>query len=504
MSEFLDVAVKVLEITRKPMRPLEIVEYALEHKLFSDKIAGLTPQQTMKAKMSVDVLRNGHSSRFVRTSPGYYYLHYLLDRSMSVQPLPLKLKPKPKEKVLVFPVNLLDKKGRFQGITANWPKYAKSILKTPNCSYLERLDAEQDYDHKQIISYVIITRKNQLLAFRRGSFNRTEEFLRGSGCIGFGGHVSENDEDFFDMGVTYNARRELSEELNLPRTDRDRLESKKGLEIIGALNDDSTLVGKRHFAFIFKYEVSDDPYWNEPKKGEKSITQLGWIDKNSGINLRHFEYWSQLCLRKYFPDFVSKKPSFHIVKKKPLIPPNVLCVLGQVGSGKSSATKVLVKEYGYYEINSGELMAKLINRPPVPKTDRKIFQQYANLFIDRPDGPRLLAKEIFSEINKSKREKILIDGIRHKKTIEELRKLLGEKKLALLYVYASPDIAYNFYKVREGKNKGVMEFFDLWNAPVEQEVAGLIRISDAVLYNWTGREKYKRALRALMKVVRSK
>src|SRR5262249_26384440 len=141
-------------------------------------------------------------------------------------------------------------------------------------------DAEDNNDHKQVITYVLLTRGHQILAFKRGSYNSVEDYLRGAHCIGFGGHVTEVDKGLFshDMGVGQCVVRELCEELNLPKNDKVRLSQGEGLHLIGLLNDDSSLAGQRHFAFIYRYEVSEDPAWNHPERGEKSITQLRWID----------------------------------------------------------------------------------------------------------------------------------------------------------------------------------------------------------------------------------
>jgi len=74
-----------------------------------------------------------------------------------------------------------------------------------------------------------------------------EDFLKGAHCIGFGGHVTESDLTLFnaaDFGLVDSAVRELSEELSLPLTDRERLRRHEGLTIIGLINDDSSAVGR--------------------------------------------------------------------------------------------------------------------------------------------------------------------------------------------------------------------------------------------------------------------
>ena len=75
---------------------------------------------------------------------------------------------------------------------------------------------------------------------------------------------------------------------------------------MGILNDDSSEVGRKHFAFVFRYHVKDSPTWNNPIRGEKAITQLRWLDMDPPkFSIRGFEYWSQLCLRTYFKTVVA-------------------------------------------------------------------------------------------------------------------------------------------------------------------------------------------------------
>jgi hypothetical protein len=78
VGQFLDIAESVLKTTGKPLKPREMVDLAKDGGLFSDKLSGKTPQQTMKAKISVDIRRKGAASRFVRTAPNTFFLRELL------------------------------------------------------------------------------------------------------------------------------------------------------------------------------------------------------------------------------------------------------------------------------------------------------------------------------------------------------------------------------------------------------------------------------------------
>jgi predicted NUDIX family phosphoesterase/dephospho-CoA kinase len=502
VSEFLEIAQRLLERERKPMRPKELVDLALRDKLFSDNIAGKTPHQTMKSKLSVHVRRKGEASLFVRTRPGRFYLRYLLAAPEQVYEASPLRKPKAKERVLVFPTMRLDDKRRFQGITTKTKSLCRHLLGPRVCCYRDRLAAEEDKAYKQLVTYILITRGNSVLGYQRGNFNRVEDFLRGCHCIGFGGHVSAIDKDLFssDMGIENCAVRELSEELKLPAIDKQRLQARQGLHLVGLLNDDSSDAGQKHFALIYRYEVSDDPAWDHPERGEKSITQLRWIGPaTSKVRMWDFEYWSQLCLRRFFRPLLHAAPAYQIRRKRPLKPPHILCVLGPVGSGKTETTRVLKEEFGYTEVNSGRIVADLLGVPPVPQTPRETFQQLAWEFIQTSDGPERLAGAIWKQLTLSGGERILVDGIRQKRTIECLRTHAGDTQLGLLFVETPPDLAYKFFKEREGPTMTIFEFLNRRHAPVEQEINEMIGLSDAILYNWTGRSELRQAIKMLMK-----
>lgn len=469
--------------------------------MLSHRIAGKTPHKSLGAELSLHIRRHTDKSIFVRTEPGYFFLRRLLDGDSSIYTArPLQMPPQ-KEKTLVFPSTWFDGQERFQGVNTSWKRLLRELLSPSVCLYMNRLEAESNDDLKQVLTYVMVTRGAQILAYRRGSYNRVEEFLRGSQCIGFGGHVIEADRTLFSdyLGIVDCAARELREELTLPAADIDRLSRQEGLEIIGVLNDDSSSVGRRHLAVLLRYEVSCDPHWDKPSKGEKSISQLRWLDPSSpDFNLWDFEYWSQLCLRAYFPAMVKTQPTFLIRRRSPFKVPHVLCVLGEIGSGKSEATKVLTEELGYLEINSGRVLAELLHLPPVPETPRADFQTAAWDFISSPDGPRKLASALWARVEERRFPRLLIDGIRQRATLDAVLDLAGRRRVAILFVHTPPDVAFEFYRARGDGVATIHDFLAIRDNPVEREVREMIGRSDAVLYNWTGRLSYRNTVRKLM------
>lgn len=502
-SEFLVVAQHVLERERRALRPREIVDLARELGLFADKRAGKTPHQTMKSKLSVHIRTQGINSIFVRTSAGRFALRSQVSQDeIYVAP---RLAPSPaQERVLVFPSLWLDAQGRFQGIRPRWKALYGQLLSSGVLEYLDRRMAEMTEDSKQIITYVIVARGTQVLSFRRGNYSRAEEMLKGRNCIGFGGHVAQSDASLFDTkdhGIARCAIRELNEELVLPRVDRERLARGEGLQIIGLLNDDSSRNGQRHFGVVFRYDVSRDKAWDEPKANERSVTQLTWMDPASPTHsLFDYEYWSQLCLMAFHSRETITRPTFRIRRRRPLTPPNILVVLGGVGSGKSATTAVLRDDYGYFEVNSGRSVARALGVPAVPSTDRTTFNALAWDLVRSAGGPQRIANALVAE-GADHGDRIVIDGIRQKATLDALVRTTAPKKVGVLFVHTPFNVAFEFFRRREGGDATVEQFMRIRTDPVEREVESLIARADAVLFNWSGRDEFRRVVRRLVNEV---
>ncbi|WP_235632242.1 hypothetical protein [Mycolicibacterium rutilum] len=397
----------------------------------------------------------------------------------------------------------LQRLGRFQGIKRDADDYYSALFRGAACTELDRSFAESDDDHKQVLTYILVTRGDEVLCYQRGSYNRTEDMLRGLGCVGFGGHVNAEDRDLFaddDAGILRAAARELNEELKLPTADKLRLAANKGIRVIGLLNDDSSPVGRRHFAVLLEYKVSDDSYWDSPQRGEKSINQLRWLRRGENVDLVRFEYWSQLALRVFAPHLVAEGAAFHVVRKKPFLQPHIMCVVGPIGSGKTEAVQLLRESYGYVEINSGKVLAKLMGVAPVPETDRVTFQALAVDFIVSADGPARLAQALAKEAHDTDAGRVIVDGIRHVSTYQRL-KALSDLRTNIVYVMTPVDIAYEFYRRRENPDVDFLKFASLRESEVESNVPHLLKLADAVLYNWTDKDQYLSEVRKLLEEV---
>lgn len=462
----------------------------------------------MQSRLSMEILRNGEQSKFIRVAKGQFFLRDLLnkeggaDAGLEVYTAPRRQVPPSSEKVLAIHrdnyLPILD----FQGIGLGPFESPEKLLDRRLVTYLPRTEAETRDDLKQFVTYTIVQHETKILSFVRGQYNRAASFLRGARCVGFGGHVTDADISLFtqaDLGIRANAAREINEEINLP-SGRPQIDPDK-LEILGVLNDNSSAVGVRHLAIVMRYWVDDFPKWEKPQRGEASINRLRWIDtRHEPLNLSDFEYWSQLCIREYYPQALRTAPSYRIQRKNVFHGRHIACVVGAIGSGKSATTNALINRAGYEQINSGRVLAELLGIPPVPVSDRTDFQKAAFEFISMPDGPKTLAAALANAAREITTERIVIDGIRHGETLAELKEL-SDVPLALLYVYTPPDVAFEMYRMREDhgvRNIDFDAFVDLYNAPVEGQVRYIIQDADVILYNWIGLSEYEKTINEML------
>jgi predicted NUDIX family phosphoesterase/dephospho-CoA kinase len=509
-ATYLWVAETVLRRHRRPLTARQIVTFGLDDGLFADKDISRTPQKSMQARLSVDILQRGERSRFLRTARGKFYLRDLLQEESAIGSVDdtlieytaVRRAPSPpSERVLVVPKSAYNGILNFQGINVAFDSILERLAATGRLTHMPRTDAEVNSDFKQFVTYTIIQQREKILSFRRGQYNRAASFLRGARCIGFGGHVTEDDLNiltFQDRGIRANAAREIAEELKIGST-RPEIDPEE-IEVLGFLNDDSSDVGIRHVGAVLRYWAPEVPEWKNPQRGEASLSQLRWIrTAQREIDLLEFEYWSQLVLRTFYPAVVTSKPSFKVLRPATFREPHLLCVTGSVGSGKSITTQRLCDRAGYKQVNTGQVVARLIGIPPVPHTPREEFQAAAYDFISQPDAPRRLAAAILDEVNAMHESRVIIDGLRQLETLERLKEL-SPRRVATIFVHTPPDTAYRLYMAREANvpEMSLSDFMKIYNAPVEAEVRLFIQEADAIIYNWSGLEEYELVVEKLI------
>jgi hypothetical protein len=269
------------------------------------------------------------------------------------------------------------------------------------------------------------------------------------------------------------------------------------LERLGILNDDSSEVGRRHVAVVYRAWLQD---WNTIRvlqKGDSSIKGLGWIDLSKDkIDISDFEYWSQLCLRKFYPSTVIAKSGVRILNRAKLTSDRIIVVSGRIGSGKTETAGYLSEKLGYPLIRSGALLQGIMGAPPMNEIGRRQFQTRALEFIRADGGPERLAAAIEARATEIGADRCIIDGLRHLPSYESLSTRFAGK-VSLIFVQTPPDVAYDMYRSREVQSTltfSYRDFLEIYDAPVEAEIPSLGRKAQVYIYNSFGIEAFRRTL----------
>ncbi len=170
-------------------------------------------------------------------------------------------------------------------ITEHNDKLFDNILE--NHMFMPRDKAEYDFEHKQVIPYVIIRENNNYLLLKRTK-KQTEKRLHNKYSLGIGGHINPDEATGDDNIIIKGLYRELNEEVSL----RDP----SSLDFIGVINDERNSVSKVHLGLLYVQEVLSPEY--KVLETEKMTAQ--WI---SADNLKDYynelETWSQIVYDYY-------------------------------------------------------------------------------------------------------------------------------------------------------------------------------------------------------------
>jgi len=498
MGKFLEAASIIFRKYGRPMSAREVTDKAVDLRIleFSN---GRTPWQTMKAKLSVNIRTLGRKSPFMRTAKGRFFLRDAASAEYSSPPWQKTISPR--EDVLVLPTSELRKLGSFQFISKKVAPYAETLHDPQKVQFVARTQAETDPRYKQIISYVLVQQHDALLRFVRGSYSNVRTHLLGRYCVGFGGHVQSRDMadaplfSMIDNGYTNSVHRELNEELRLPSGSI----TPNNLRLIGVLNDDSSDLGQVHFAFIHLLNLDHLSTRLEARdlKREKSVNQLEFIPiQDLGKDFERYEYWSKLCIREFFRTRIKIAAKVHRVHNYRIRNHKAaIAIVGNIGSGKTEACRLLKSRFRYDLISSGRVIQNILGLRSLAELGREKFQNLALEFIRRSDGPDLLVNEIHARLMGSPMGLSVIDGIRNLRTFDILKGRLGER-LTLIYVDSTIDNSYRMFRAREGRSLSVEDFYRLLGNPVEAEIPELMRVCNVVFYNHGSRESYLKTIAA--------
>ncbi|MHB8793253.1 MAG: HTH domain-containing protein [Thermoleophilia bacterium] len=289
MSQFLKAAKKVLEIEGRALSAKELTEKSLQKGFLTT--SGKTPSQTMKSKLSTDILEKREDSQFMRIDKGTFGLREWKDKKEIKEYFAERYeKGLLEEDVIVFPMGSIKKYISKQGL------YTSPILNDKEffdeCRSMPRLEAENDFSVIQLISVFIVHYSHMYLTYKRAK-RLPEKRLHGVYSMFFGGHLNPEDligrlpVSIFEPTVNtslFLADRELSEELIIPENETPQVTYK------GLLYDTSRQVSMQHLGVVYDVFLQSNKF----EIGERGFLMDAKFETLEEIELRihEFENWS--------------------------------------------------------------------------------------------------------------------------------------------------------------------------------------------------------------------
>jgi predicted NUDIX family phosphoesterase len=282
VGAFLKAAYEVLKTESRALSAPEITRLALERRLLTS--SGKTPSQTMKARLSVEILRRGTRSTFMRTAEGEFGLREW-SADMREHVAQRYKKSLFDEDIVVFPAasrqNYVPDIGLYRG------SFDHSRL-LDECFTIRRREAEEDLSVIQLVSVFLVRYQDRFLTFKRTK-RLPEARLHGFYSISFGGHLNPDDVlvlfNIFDADQGQPMLlRELYEELRVQHSDIKRIQER------GLLYDDSREVSKQHLGLVYEVELAS-PVMDIGERGfliDPKFESLPEIN----ARLSQFENWS--------------------------------------------------------------------------------------------------------------------------------------------------------------------------------------------------------------------
>jgi predicted NUDIX family phosphoesterase len=165
--------------------------------------------------------------------------------------------------------------------------------------FMSRDHAEYDFEHKQVIPYLIIRKGDNYLLLQRTT-KQTEKRLHNKFSLGIGGHINPDSSGHGDNLIIGGLYKELNEEV--------LINSPSDLTFIGTINDESNSVSKVHLGLLYELEVLSDEY----EVLEKDKMSAQWENRNNLLQYYDsLETWSQIvCDYHIIPEHKQLKATY--------------------------------------------------------------------------------------------------------------------------------------------------------------------------------------------------
>lgn len=296
MDSYLEIAHRVLNVSRRPMTAKGILDAAYKARLVPKHLYGKTQEKTLTARLSTDILLHRSSSAFFRTEPGVFFLTGLI----SDPDIPPKYKERfaarrrtrdlHQEPSLTIDEDFVETCD--SSLLLDWKRFIRSAEAADALHYAH----SQEPGRKLVVwTFSIVRRGYYALSYRLGRYRDDRDTFANKRTIGFPGVVSFFDCTLFsdgDYGAGDNALEAVLSDLDISATaiHAEGIARPQPLRVMKGERDE-------HQNVLVLLMNWDCPDWFEPTTRRLSINDPCWMDiRKKPNNIDDFEPWSLAAL----------------------------------------------------------------------------------------------------------------------------------------------------------------------------------------------------------------
>jgi dephospho-CoA kinase len=155
---------------------------------------------------------------------------------------------------------------------------------------------------------------------------------------------------------------------------------------------------------------------------------------------------------------------------------SVIAFSGKIGSGKSSISGLIAEEFNFNKVSFGDYVRKIAMERGIEHTRINLQDLGESLLANNPTQ---FCLNVLNQAS-SDCEFVIVDGIRHKIVLEEIRKIIHPNKLIHVHLQISEEIRIK--RIYERQEITPEEVQSIDNHPSEKQVTSvLVKLADKVI-----------------------
>lgn len=159
--------------------------------------------------------------------------------------------------------------------------------------------------------------------------------------------------------------------------------------------------------------------------------------------------------------------------------PTFIAITGPIGSGKTTVARAIADRCDIPVVSFGEHVRKVALCAGLDANDRTVLQDLGLHLLRYPEP---MCKAVLAQAPSPLPSCLIIDGVRHEKVFDTIRRLSFPRRVVLVYIDADETARRERYKTRSDDSLDAYEAH-----PVESEVNdALMSLADVVIKNEEG------------------